>query len=99
MIKLLTNSQLLQETKSAVKEEKNSTLRVLEFLKEIDSRKLFLELSYPNLFVFCTKVLGYTDAEAQIRVAAAGVFRELPEIQKSVEDGRLSLTNLSYDQR
>ena len=46
----LSNSVLHEETISAAKSEKAATLRLLEFLAEVDFRRLYCERGYSSLF-------------------------------------------------
>lgn len=97
-LKLKSNTELLTETKSLISQERETKAQILHYLKEIDSRKLYLERGYPSLFAFCMEFLGYTESEAQRRISACRLLNELPEIEAKIESGELSLTAISQAQ-
>lgn len=47
-----------------------------------------------SLFAYCVNVLGYSETSAQRRIAAARLLAHIPEIEKKIEQGKLSLTNI-----
>lgn len=81
--------------KSLVSSERKLTAEVLEYVKEADRRKLYLDFGYTSLFAFLTKELGYAAASAQRRIEAARLLKELPEIKSDLESGELNLTQVS----
>ena len=91
----LTDKILLIETKNLVISEREATSRVLHHLKEIDRRKLYSEQKYSSLFDYCVRDLGYSEASAQRRIVAARLLGEIPEIDKKIESGLLTLSNIS----
>ena len=91
----LTDKILLIETKNLVISEREATSRVLHHLKEIDRRKLYSEQKYSSLFDYCLRELGYSEASAQRRIVAARLLGEIPEIDKKIESGLLTLSNIS----
>jgi 5-methylcytosine-specific restriction endonuclease McrA len=97
-VKKLTNKELLVEVQSLVGQEKRILVQVLKYLREIESRKLFLERGYSSLFAFCVEYLGYEESQAYRRITAARLVREIPEIEVKVEGGCLSLTALTQAQ-
>ena len=69
MIKQLSDKELVLQVKSKVKEEKLIVSEVLEYLEEVNSRRLYADYT-SSLHKFCVKELGYTDAEAFLKVPA-----------------------------
>jgi hypothetical protein len=94
-LKNLSNSILLNEAKSAVNEERNATFKVLNYLREIESRRLHLEEGYSSMFDFCLKCLGYDESQTHRRLSAMKLMREIPQIESKVISGKLSLSALS----
>ena len=90
---LATN--LIKEIKTAVKQEKKFTAIILKHLISIEKRKLYLDHDCPSLYKFCTKILGYSDAEAAVRVKAARLLRATPAVEKEIQQGTLNLSNAS----
>jgi 5-methylcytosine-specific restriction endonuclease McrA len=81
------------ETRSLAKQEKELTAKILKNLALIDRDKLYSDYGYPTLFKYLTKALGYTDAEAYVRVAAVKLIRVEKKALKKIEEGSLSLSN------
>lgn len=82
---------VLSEIRVAVEQERQSTLRVLHLLREVERDRHFLEMGYPSLFEFATRELGYSPAAAQRRIASMRLLKVVPELESKLEDGTLSL--------
>lgn len=91
-IKKLTDHALLDEVKILVRKEKELVAQVIEFLKEIEARKLHLARGYASMFAFATDFLGYSESEAHIRIQAARLTQALPEVKTLLESGEMSLS-------
>ena len=85
--------KIFSETKELVRKEKEYTKKILKNLMVIEKDKLFCDLKYPSLYKYLIKELGYTDAEAMIRVNAVRLMLKSKVAQKNVEEDRLSLSN------
>lgn len=91
----LTDKTLLKEIKTLVFSEREYTTKILHHLKEIDRRKLYSDLKCSSLFDYCVRELGYAEASAHRRIVAARMLAQIPEIEEKIEEGRLTLTNIS----
>jgi hypothetical protein len=94
-LKHLTDKALLVDTKYLVTREREFLTKILHHLKEIDRRRLYSDLKYSSLFEYSVKELGYSESSAQRRIQACRLLADIPEIEKKIEDGLLSLSNLS----
>lgn len=94
-LKKLSDGQLIFDTKEAVKAEREATSVVVKYFREIYSRELYLKYACTSLFDFATKELGYCDGSAQSRINAMKLVIALPEVEKKIETGELSLTAAS----
>ncbi|MBK9294141.1 MAG: HNH endonuclease [Oligoflexia bacterium] len=94
-IKKLDNNKLILELKNLVSEERKLLSLVLDYLSEVQSRKLYLELGFPSLFEFCVKELQYSESAAQRRISAMRLMRDIPEVKTKIEAGNLNLTTLA----
>ncbi|MBC7465351.1 MAG: HNH endonuclease [Bdellovibrio sp.] len=74
--KKLSNTELDQTLKQAVRKERQLLSEILLHMVEVDRRKLFLTLAYPNLFDYLTKHIGYSAGSAQRRIDAARLSKE-----------------------
>ena len=91
----LTDKTLLNETKRLANSKREVTTQILHHLKEIDRRKLYSDLRCSSLFDYCVRVLGYSEGSAQRRIVAARLLAEIPSIEEKIEEGLLTLTNIS----
>ncbi|RYZ84933.1 MAG: HNH endonuclease [Proteobacteria bacterium] len=88
----LSDAELLFDTRKAIKSEREATSIVVKYFREISARELYLKHACPSLFQFATEKLGYCAASAQARINAMELVVALPEVQKKIESGELSLT-------
>src|SRR5262249_21528319 len=75
--------------------ERKITAEIIDYIKEVDRRKLYLNLGFSSLFTFLTVELGYTPASAQRRIDAARLSMEIPELKEQIKSGELNLTQVS----
>lgn len=94
-LKHLTDKQLLIDTKSLASYERKITAQLLHHLKEIESRKLFSEIGHRSLFSYMTSELGFSESAAIRRINAARMLKSIPELEKKIENGDLTLSNLN----
>ena len=97
-LKSLSDLVLVNETKRIVKEEQNLTLEVLKFLREIDRRKLYSDYKCGSLKEFAMKELGYSSDEAESRITAMRVIKDVPLAEEKIKSGELSMTHLKLAQ-
>ena len=88
----LNNEELITKLKELVKEERRISWESVRHLREVEKRKLYLERGPSSLWKFCIKVLGYTEGEAQLRIQVLRLTYAVPEVEKKIEDGELSLS-------
>ncbi len=68
----LSNSDLLIQSKNAARSVRDSAQRVLECLKEIETRLLHLESGYPSLYEYVVSELKYSRGPAYRRIQGVG---------------------------
>ncbi|RYZ78170.1 MAG: hypothetical protein EOP06_29550, partial [Proteobacteria bacterium] len=88
----LSDAELLFDTREAIKAEREATSIVVKYFREISARELYLKHACSSLFQFATEKLGYCAASAQARINAMELVVALPEVEKKIESGELSLT-------
>lgn len=91
----LTDAVLIERLEKLVSVERRTTAEILEVLKEVDVRRLYLGLGFTSLFAYLTDGLGYSPASAQRRIDSARLLRAVPEIKNDLETGELNLTQVS----
>src|SRR5947209_8721364 len=87
--------ELVSEAKRARHTEREATKRVLKLLQRIEHERIHHEMGYPHLHSFCVKVLEYSDGEAHRRVQAMRLLETIPEAEKSLDQGTMTLTTLA----
>lgn len=90
----LSDETLLRETEKLVQTEREILSALLQHLREIERRRLFSALGYSSLFAYCTGKLGYSEDQAQRRISAMRLLKELPEVEEKLQSGALTLTHL-----
>jgi hypothetical protein len=91
-LKRIANEILLSDLKIMVGKERELLRQVIEYLAEVETRKLHLEEGYSSMFSFCTEYLNYTPQEAQTRIQAMRLSKAVPEIKEQIQNGELSLS-------
>lgn len=91
----LTDKTLLTDTKRLVESERKLSTQILYHLREVEKRRLFSDLGYASLFDYCLRELGYSAPAAQRRIVSARLLEEIPEIEKPITEGHLSLSNVA----
>jgi hypothetical protein len=94
-LKYLTDSQLLIDTESLVRTERELSTKILYHLKEIDVRKLYSDLKCSSLHDYCVRVLRMSEGDAFRKIQSARLLVNMPEIEQKLEEGKLTLTNLA----
>lgn len=93
-ISLLQSKELIGQLKTLVQKEKAITLRVIEYLTEIQMRKAYLP-KYTSMFTFLTGELGYCPATAQLRIHAMKALAVVPEVKEKILNNEVSLNSLA----
>jgi len=95
----LSDQELHDSGKRAVKREREATIDVLHHLMEVDRRKMFCKWRRKDLQEYAEIEYGYPGDQAYLRISAMNILREFPEIEEQVTVGGLSLTHLNYAKR
>ena len=86
----VSDRELLNLTLLAAKREKEATFALLDYLLEVDVRRLYATKVYSSLFEYIVKELGLSEPAAAERVNA---------VKTHLKEGRLSLTTASQIER
>jgi len=90
--------ELLNKLQIAVRTERQITLQVLDLLKQVETRKLYLTLGFGSLMEFCIKELHYSESAAYRRISAMKALTDVPALEHKIADGTLSLAVISQAQ-
>lgn len=96
-LRVLSDQQLLENTKNLATKEREIIVEVLQHLLEVNFRKLFSP-RYKSLFEYATKELGYSEDQAARRISAMRLLKEVPQIETEISNGKLNLTTLGLAQ-
>ena len=94
-LKHLTNNILRMDSKRVARQEKGATTLLLHHIKEVDRRRLYSDWKFTSLFDWCVKDLGLCEGSAHLRITAARLLADIPEIEIKIENGALNLSNIS----
>ena len=92
-IAVLPDQVLLEQTGMLARHEQALQLSVLDHLREIEARRLYLRLGYSSLFDYTVRELHYTEAAAWRRIKAMRLCRETRGVREWLQDGSLNLSN------
>jgi hypothetical protein len=91
----MTDKELHSKLLQLVREERRLLADILTHLKEVERRKLYCDYRRTSLFDYAVKELGYSEDQAQRRIEAMRLLKDLPEIAPAIRDGRLTITNIA----
>ncbi len=91
----LPDARLERRLRSLAWGEKQVLAAFLRHLSEFDRRKLYAPRGYSSLFQYCTKDLRLSEDEAYLRIQAARMSREHPEILGMLARGEAHLSGLA----
>ena len=94
-LKYVRDEQLIMEFEALVKRERKTTAEILEYVKEIDQRRLYLKLGFTSTYDYLTKALGYSEGSAQRRIDGARLLQAVPEVTARIENGELNLMQVA----
>ena len=96
----VNDAQLLKLTLLAAKTEKEAILALLDYLVEVDSRRLYATVNAcSSLFDYLVKELGFSHPAASERVNAVRLIRAVPLVKEHLETGKLTVTSAAQIQR
>jgi len=91
----LPNRELLARTHALVRRGREVEAELLAHLGEVDARRLYLEEACSSMFVYCVRVLHFSEAAAYKRIRAARAARRHPELLAALREGELHVTAVS----
>ena len=90
----LGSSELLAATRELVRRANGLEAELLVHLGEIDQRKLYLDYSFPSMFAFCTRELGFSEGAAYSRITIARAARQFPAVLDAIRAGRVHFAGM-----
>jgi uncharacterized protein YoaH (UPF0181 family) len=91
-ISKVSDHELIAGFQDVVIEERELLSLTLEYIAELDRRKLFFH--YPSLRSFLVEEYGMEEWNAERKIRAARLLKRFPEIKDKLQSGKLNLTLL-----
>ena len=91
-LRKLSKVTLIRKTHETVKQEKLQTMLLLDYLREIERRGVYLEQGFSSLHNYLVVEFNYSDNEAATRVQAMRLLNVHPEVRKKMIEGTISLS-------
>lgn len=77
------------------KKEKQISTEILGKLQLMENKRSYLPMGYSSLFDYLIRGLGYSSSSAYERQSCLRLTKELPELKKKIDQGKISYTTLS----
>ncbi len=97
-LKTKSDMILISDLKALVERERQTLTEILHYIREIADRRLYLARGHSSLFAFLMGEMGYSESAAQRRILAMRLIKEVPEVKKKIETGKISLSVASQMQ-
>ena len=91
----LSDNELVTQLSALRGSERETTLKILYHLMELEKRGVYRELGYSSLFDYCLRAMHYSEASSARRVAAARALRDHPELADHFLEGKVTLCSIS----
>jgi hypothetical protein len=90
----ISDDDLDAQAIQSAKNEFSAVNVVLHHIKEVDRRRLFCKYKCQSLSGYVTDRMGYSTDEADRRIGAMKLMREIPEIEAKMKTNALCMTNI-----
>ena len=90
-VSALSDDRLLEQTKELSGIEHQLEVVVIDHLREIQKRHLYLRRGFSSLFDYAVRELGYSDAAAWRRIKAMRLCADIDGVRERLQDGSMTL--------
>ena len=90
-VSALSDDRLLERTKELSGIEHHLEVVVIDHLREIQKRRLYLRRGFSSLFDYAVRELGYSDAAAWRRIKAMRLCTDVDGVRERLQDGTMTL--------
>ena len=90
-VSALSDDRLLERTKELSRIEHHLEVVVIDHLREIHKRRLYLRRGFSSLFDYAVRELGYSDAAAWRRIKAMRLCAEVEGVRERLQNGSMTL--------
>src|SRR4051794_1080544 len=94
-VRQLSDEDLIQCLDKRVEFESSNEAEIIDFIREVKFRKLYLEFGADSMYDFLTRAhYRYAPSVAQRKLDAARVMQDFAEVKSWIAEGDLNLTQL-----
>mgnify|MGYP001578595207 CR=1 FL=1 len=97
-VKILSIDELHIRTLDVARREQRTTTELLQHLIAVRDRRVFAVKGYGGLWEYVRHYLGYSEPATNERLRAMELIEAVPEVEKQIQRGELSLTTASQVQ-
>ena len=90
-VSALSDDRLLERTKELSGIEHHLEVVVIDHLREIQKRRLYLRRGFSSLFDYAVRELGYSDAAAWRRIKAMRLCADVDGVRERLQNGSMTL--------
>ena len=90
-VSALSDDRLLERTKELSRIEHHLEVVVIDHLREIQKRRLYLRRGFSSLFDYAVRELGYSDAAAWRRIKAMRLCADVDGVRERLQNGTMTL--------
>ena len=90
-VSALSDDRLLERTKELSGIEHHLEVVVIDHLREIHKRRLYLRRGFSSLFDYAVRELGYSDAAAWRRIKAMRLCADVEGVRERLQNGSMTL--------
>ena len=90
-VSALSDDRLLEQTKELSRIEHHLEVVVIDHLREIQKRRLYLRRGFSSLFDYAVRELGYSDAAAWRRIKAMRLCADVDGVRERLRNGTMTL--------
>lgn len=90
----VSDRDLESNLKSLIRKERMLLHFILEHIKEVDSRRLYLDRSYSSMYEYLVREIGYSNSAAMRRLEAARLLNVVPILSDKIQDGSINLSQI-----
>jgi hypothetical protein len=91
-VRSLTDTELLSQLNALLQQSRRVEAELIAHMGEVDARRLYLREAASSMFVYATRILHLSEAEAYLRITVARASREHPALLVRLAAGELHLS-------
>ena len=95
-VSTLSDDRLLERTKELSRIEHHLEVVVIDHLREIQKRRLYLRRGFSSLFDYAVRELGYSDAAAWRRIKAMRLCADVEGVRERLQNGSRHLLQIDH---